>query len=157
MFTIDDTVANTGSEPVTLYPYGLVSRHESPLVKAYYILHEGLIGVVDDGGSSRSPTRRRSTTRQHSFKSKHGLARHHRQILGDRGHPRAGQGRSTPNSPGRKADGRDRFQTDYLMGPLSVAPGETAETKGQVFAGAKEVNLVDGYAERSTASRNSTC
>ena len=28
MFTVDDAVANSGAEPVTLYPYGLVSRHE---------------------------------------------------------------------------------------------------------------------------------
>ena len=51
MFTVDDTVANSGSEPVTLYPYGLVSSASAGRqVRAIYILHEGLIGVVDDGG-----------------------------------------------------------------------------------------------------------
>ena len=30
MFTIDDQVTNTGAEAVTLYPYALVSRHETP-------------------------------------------------------------------------------------------------------------------------------
>ncbi len=49
MFTIDDKVTNAGAEAVTLYPYGLVSRHELPHVQGFYILHEGLIGVVDDG------------------------------------------------------------------------------------------------------------
>src|SRR4029450_8715667 len=49
MFTVTDKVANSGSEPVTLYPYALVSRHETPHVGGYYILHEGLIGVVDEG------------------------------------------------------------------------------------------------------------
>src|SRR5262249_14143606 len=44
MFTIDDHVENTGSDAVTVYPYALVSRHGIPEVKAYYILHEGLIG-----------------------------------------------------------------------------------------------------------------
>ena len=34
------------------------------------------------------------------------------------------------------------------MGPLSVPAGGTAEAKGQVFAGAKEVNTVDGYAAK---------
>src|SRR5680860_1139021 len=38
MFTIDDTVANAGAEAVTLYPYGLVSRHELPKVQGFYIL-----------------------------------------------------------------------------------------------------------------------
>ena len=27
MFTVDDKVANTGADPVTVYPYALVSRH----------------------------------------------------------------------------------------------------------------------------------
>jgi YidC/Oxa1 family membrane protein insertase len=41
-----------------------------------------------------------------------------------------------------------RFQTDYLMGPVTVPAGGTAEVKGNVFAGAKEVNVVDGYATK---------
>ena len=35
MFSVDDTVANSGSEAITLYPYGLVSRHDRPLVKGF--------------------------------------------------------------------------------------------------------------------------
>jgi YidC/Oxa1 family membrane protein insertase len=49
MFTIDDQVANTGADTVTLHPYALVSRHETPHVQGFYILHEGLIGVVNEG------------------------------------------------------------------------------------------------------------
>ncbi len=41
---------------------------------------------------------------------------------------------------------RTRFQTDYLMGPVTVEAGGTAQVSGNVFAGAKEVNVVDGYA-----------
>ncbi|MGB2932090.1 MAG: membrane protein insertase YidC, partial [Methyloceanibacter sp.] len=44
--------------------------------------------------------------------------------------------------------GQERFQTDYLMAPLTIAPGSTGEAKGHVFAGAKEVNLVDGYSSQ---------
>jgi YidC/Oxa1 family membrane protein insertase len=32
------------------------------------------------------------------------------------------------------------------MGPLAIAPGQTGQAQGRVFAGAKEVNVVDGYA-----------
>ncbi len=35
--------------PVTLYPYALISRHGTPVTLGYYILHEGLIGVLGDG------------------------------------------------------------------------------------------------------------
>ena len=49
MFTVRDSVRNTGSAPVKLLPYGLISRTGTPHVGGYYILHEGLIGYL--GGS----------------------------------------------------------------------------------------------------------
>ncbi len=45
MFTITDSVENASGQPVTLFPYGLVSRHGTPVTAGFYILHEGLIGV----------------------------------------------------------------------------------------------------------------
>ena len=48
MFTVTQTVKNNGSSAVTLFPYGLVSRHGSPQVTGFYILHEGLLGVFDE-------------------------------------------------------------------------------------------------------------
>src|SRR4029079_17820453 len=48
LFTIKDEVTNAGSAPVTLYPFALISRHGTPAVSGYYILHEGLIGFLGD-------------------------------------------------------------------------------------------------------------
>ncbi len=50
MFTIEDSVANRGGQPITLFPYGLVARHGKPITQGYYVLHEGLIGVLGDQG-----------------------------------------------------------------------------------------------------------
>src|SRR5215469_3084920 len=47
MFTVTDAVRNTGTTPVKLSPYGLVSRTGTPRVAGYYILHEGLAGYLD--------------------------------------------------------------------------------------------------------------
>src|SRR5579859_2500212 len=47
LFTVKDEVTNTGNAPVTLYPYALISRHGTPQVSGYYILHEGLVGYLD--------------------------------------------------------------------------------------------------------------
>ena len=44
---IKDEVSNVGNAPVTLYPFALISRHGTPQVSGYYILHEGLIGYLD--------------------------------------------------------------------------------------------------------------
>ena len=50
LFTIKDDVTNVGTAPVTLYPFALISRHGTPQVSGYYILHEGLIGYLGDQG-----------------------------------------------------------------------------------------------------------
>ena len=47
---IKDDVSNVGTAPVTLYPFALISRHGTPQVAGYYILHEGLIGYLGDQG-----------------------------------------------------------------------------------------------------------
>src|SRR5437870_5394751 len=47
MFTVRDAVRNTGSAPVSLLSYGLISRTGTPEVAGYYILHEGLIGELE--------------------------------------------------------------------------------------------------------------
>ena len=50
MFTVKDEVANKTANPITLYPYALISRHGTPKTLGYYILHEGLIGVLGNDG-----------------------------------------------------------------------------------------------------------
>jgi YidC/Oxa1 family membrane protein insertase len=47
MFTVTQRVENTGSEKVSLYPYGLISRTGTPSTLGFYILHEGPLGVFD--------------------------------------------------------------------------------------------------------------
>src|SRR4029078_4119784 len=50
LFTIKDDVSNKGESPVTLFPYALISRHGIPPTAGYYVLHEGLIGVLGESG-----------------------------------------------------------------------------------------------------------
>src|SRR5664279_5611626 len=50
LFTIKDDVTNVGNAPVTLYPFALISRHGTPQVAGYYILHEGLVGYLGEQG-----------------------------------------------------------------------------------------------------------
>src|SRR5262249_61635736 len=53
LFTLKDEVVNSGAASVSLYPYALVSRHGTPQTSGYYILHEGLIGVMGDQGEQQ--------------------------------------------------------------------------------------------------------
>src|SRR5690606_20033801 len=50
LFTVSDHVANKTGAPVSLFPYALISRHGQPQTLGYYILHEGLIGVLGEQG-----------------------------------------------------------------------------------------------------------
>ena len=148
MFTVDDKVANTGAGSVTLHPYGLVSRHETPHVQGFYILHEGLIGVVDDSGLEEISYKKAIENPPATFKSQHGWLGITDKYWAAVVIPEQGKGFKATFSGSTQGVGRDRFQTDYLMDPLTIPAGGTGEAKGQVFAGAKEVNLVDGYAAR---------
>ena len=46
MFTITQRVRNSGESDVSLLPYGLISRTGKPQILGFYILHEGLLGVI---------------------------------------------------------------------------------------------------------------
>src|SRR3546814_9385577 len=43
--------------------------------------------------------------------------------------------------------GRDRYQSDFLYGTASVAPGASVETASRFFAGAKVVPMLQRYEE----------
>jgi len=47
MFTVQQSVKNTTGQPVKLFPWARIRRDYTPEVAGYYILFEGLLGVVD--------------------------------------------------------------------------------------------------------------
>jgi YidC/Oxa1 family membrane protein insertase len=142
LFTIKDEVANKGAAAVTLYPYGLISRHHIPPTLGYYILHEGLIGVFGDKlqEESYADVEKKkdipftSTNAWLGFTDKYWAAA----LLPL---PAAKiQARFSAFQNGIK-----RFQTYYNLDPVTVAPGATGVADARLFAGAKEVSIVDGY------------
>jgi YidC/Oxa1 family membrane protein insertase len=144
MFSVTDEVANTGANSATLYGYGLVSRHGTPKVEGFYILHEGLIGVLGDGKlheisyssiAGEPPQIVKSTGGWLGITDKYWAAT----LIPDQ----------TSNIQARFASSKvgalDTYQTDYLLDATTVAPGGKATSRAQLFAGAKEVAVVDGY------------
>ena len=143
MFTVRDSVRNTGQDPVKLLPYGLISRTGTPHVAGYYILFEGLIGYL--GGSLQEvkysslipdkPLDYESSGGWLGFTDKYWLT-----------------ALIPPQSDAIKArfthtvdGGVDRYQTDYLGPELTIAPDATTESVARFFAGAKELNLLEAY------------
>jgi YidC/Oxa1 family membrane protein insertase len=144
LFTVSDQVANKGSAPVSLFPYALISRHNTPHTLGYYILHEGLIGVLDDKLQEHTYADMEKQ-KLISFKpgpgwlgftDKYWAAA----LLPD---PKANlQARFSFDNPGGV---RKTYQTDYLLDQQTIAPGATAVVETRLFAGAKEVNVIDAY------------
>jgi YidC/Oxa1 family membrane protein insertase len=141
LFTIRDQVENGSANPVTLYPYALISRHGTPKTLGYYILHEGLIGVMGDQGLQEETYKKIEEKKTVSwdvinawlgFTDKYWAAA----LLPDtdaKVHARFSAGES---------GGQNTYQTDYLLEPQTVAPGATAAANARLFAGAKEVSVV---------------
>ena len=47
MFSVDQRVKNASGEPMSLFPWARIRRDYTPQVAGYYVLFEGLLGVVD--------------------------------------------------------------------------------------------------------------
>ncbi|TCT08789.1 protein translocase subunit yidC [Tepidamorphus gemmatus] len=143
MFTVTDSVRNTGDTAVSLLPYGLVSRHGMPHVAGFYILHEGLIGVLGQHGLQEidysdlddGPQRFTATGGWLGITDKYWAA----VLVPDQ--KDSYEARFISGS----VNGKQTFQADFLRTAMSVAPGATAETTSYLFAGAKRVDLIDGY------------
>jgi len=45
------------------------------------------------------------------------------------------------------------YQADYLLKPVTIAPGGQGEASGRLFAGAKQVGIVNHYAEQENVPR----
>jgi len=141
LFTIKDQVQNKSSAPVTLFPYALISRHGTPKTLGYYILHEGLIGVMGDQGEQTETYKKMAEKKSLTwdvtdawlgFTDKYWAAA----LLPDtdaKVHARFSAGES---------GGQKTYQTDYLLDPVTVEPGATGAADARLFAGAKVVSVV---------------
>lgn len=152
LFTIYDEVENTTNTAVSLFPYGLVARVDIPEIQGFFILHEGPLGVFDEtlkevdyDDLQETPLETVSSTGGWiGFTDKYWLAA----LAHDQSQQiEAAFRHSSPNA-------RDRFQTDFRSTNATVIqPGTTASAKTYLFAGAKRVELLDGYAENPGISR----
>jgi YidC/Oxa1 family membrane protein insertase len=144
LITVENQVVNKGSAPVTLYPYGLIRRHGTPETLGYYILHEGLIGVIGDQGLQEFTYKAIEDKKNVSFKATNawlGITDKYwaATLLPD---PKATlQTKFSYELLGAQKT----YQTDYLGDALTVAAGATAAHTTRLFAGAKETAVVDGY------------
>jgi YidC/Oxa1 family membrane protein insertase len=141
LFTIKDEVTNVGNAPVTLYPFALISRHGTPKVSGYYILHEGLIGYLGDQGLQEYSYKKIDEAKAVSFKVTDGWLGITDKYWASALLPETTaqlQARFSSNLLGTMRT----YQTDYLEDPQTIAIGGTGSANARLFAGAKEASVV---------------
>ena len=152
LFTLKDEVTNAGNAPATLYPYALISRHGKPQVSGYYILHEGLIGVLGDQGLQEYGYSKMDDDKKKEFNvtnawlgitDKYWAAT----LLPDTTAKLAA--RFSSNLVGNLRT----YQTDYLLDPQTIAIGGTGVASTRLFAGVKENALIDAYDKQLKLNR----
>jgi YidC/Oxa1 family membrane protein insertase len=152
LFTIKDDVSNVGNAAATLYPFGLISRHGTPHVSGYYILHEGLVGVLGDKGLQEYSYKKMDEDKSVAFKVTNGW-------LGITDKYWAAALLPDPSAPiqarysSNLVNKVNTYQTDYLLDPLTVSIGGTASTSVHLFAGAKENAVITGYDKQLKLNR----
>ena len=145
LFTFIDEVVNNSGAAVTLYPYGLISRHGTPETLGYYILDEGMIGQIGDQGYQHVTYKDIESAKQKlfpgvtnawmSFDDKYWAAA----LLPD---PKA---KLDAKFSFQDLNGTKTYQVDYLLPEQVIAPNASASVTQRLFAGAKEVHVVNRY------------
>ncbi|NBC33037.1 MAG: membrane protein insertase YidC [Alphaproteobacteria bacterium] len=144
MFTVTQRVTNTGEAPQALNPYSRVLRFGTPETLGFFILHEGPYGVFDgtleeynyDDLEEDGRIEYQTTGGWLGFTDKYWLvamvpeqsAAVHAEFTHQMADPTL-----------------DLYAATYIGGQVRLAPGESAENTSRVFAGAKEVSLIDSY------------
>jgi len=152
LFTLKDEVTNKSANPVALYPYALISRHGTPHTAGYYILHEGLIGVLGDSGLQEFTYKNIEDKKAVNFDITNGWLG-----ITDKYWAATLLPDTTARLKARFSTGMlgtiRTYQTDYLLDAQTIAPGATASANARLFAGAKEVAVVNDYDKQLKLNR----
>ncbi len=151
MFTVTETVQNDTDAPVSLAPYGRITRIGDVPVSAYSMLHVGplavLNGTLHDGGwwaapdkynykdVKQAPVTDTTTGGWLGFTDKYWLTA----LIPEQQAP------ATTEVDYRIVGNRDLYQSQYRGGEHVVAPKSSATVEQHFFAGAKQADLLGVY------------
>jgi YidC/Oxa1 family membrane protein insertase len=145
MFTITQEVENNSAQPITLYPYSRVVRVGEPQTANFYILHEGLLGVLGGALQEVDYGDLKEEQKSVSYPSTGGWLG-----ITDKYWAVAlipGQATAIEGSFRNQQDGtKDNFQADFIAKDgIAVPANGRASFEDRIFAGAKVVSVIDGY------------
>ncbi|MDB5684316.1 MAG: rane protein insertase, partial [Sphingomonas bacterium] len=142
MITAVQRVANSGAGAVVAKPYALVSRSGKSPDPDSYTLHVGPIGTFggvtnytvdyDDLGQALPAQTFSSTGGWIGFSDKYWLVA----LAPDQ---------RVPFTASMRGSAGERFQADTTIAPQLIAPGKVAQSTTRLFAGAKEIGVLQNY------------
>lgn len=140
LFKITESVQNNTKAPLNLFHYSQITRKEKPQVQNFYILHEGMVGVINENLQEQKYDDIKEKNQKYQgnkgwvgITDKYWLTA----IVPEKN-----------KSFNAEFVYEDSYKANFILtDPTTINPGATASSSTQVFVGAKEVVAVDGYAE----------
>ena len=141
LFTIDQSITNHTNNKYNFYPYGQIIRNTAPKVTNFYILHEGLLGVFDEQLVEKDYEdieEKKFTVNASSgwlgITDKYWIT----SLIPE-------------NNKEFKTDFeyKNKFKANFIeTKSTEIGTNETKSNQIKVIIAAKEVDIVDGYAEK---------
>jgi YidC/Oxa1 family membrane protein insertase len=149
LFTVTQAVENKAAAAVSLNPYALISRTKPDKVSATYVLHEGPLGVFDSLQEINYKDLEDDEPSQ-SFEGAGGWLGYTDKywltaIIPATKSSFKGTFRYTAGVPGR-------HQADAMLPVVTAPAGGSAQSVVNIFAGAKEVRLIEMYKAKLNAT-----
>ena len=152
MFTIKQKIINNSNKDISLIPVGKISRTDTPETLGFFILHEGPIGVVDnvleeidykDLKKNIGPIEYNSKGGWFGITDKYWLAT----IIPDQ----------SSNVIARyqfyTKNNKEKYQVDFKGGIVEIPSNKSITIKSLLYAGAKEIKLLDKYEKEYSIPR----
>jgi YidC/Oxa1 family membrane protein insertase len=144
MFTVKQSVANAGTQPVAVASYALVNRSGASADPSSWMLHTGPMsvhnGAADYGVSYKDVDKATqsytATGGWYGFSDQYWLTA----LIPDQQQNVTAQFRAGANNA---------YQADYTSAPRVLSPGQQVSQTARFFAGAKEVRLLDNYQDHA--------
>ena len=146
LFDIKQTIENKSDKTYNFYPYGQIIRNIAPEVTNFYILHEGLIGVFDDqlveedyDDIEEKKYSINANTGWLGITDKYWIA----SLIPENG-----------KSFRSDFDYKNKFRANFIeTDATEIGANEIKTNSIRAIVAAKEVNVIDGYAERENISK----
>ena len=146
LFDIKQTIENKSDKTYNFYPYGQIIRNVAPEVTNFYILHEGLIGVFDDqlveedyDDIEEKKYSINANTGWLGITDKYWIA----SLIPENG-----------KSFRSDFDYKNKFRANFIeTDATEIGANEIKTNSIKAIVAAKEVNVIDGYAETENISK----